>query len=542
MEQQLKKRKSSLLTYEEALAEMAGVLDTTYTQAIKVGGFYEFVRDVWSHSYERPELFGAWHVGVICDDYQRALEEHKNYCYLVSRFHLKSTLAYAFTVWMFLQNSGTKFDSSGLYMSYSDTMSLYHTSEMKKAIRRNEQLTEWMKDKSPQADFSFRYTISGTSADLLHGGLFTFKRGTHVNRLLVADDILRDPDNPLNLSQLDKAEEHFMTETIHIPVNNAITVVLGTPMAPNDLLTKLKSDDRFIYRALPALDPAPGRRVLCPEIRTEAQLVKEQELRPRSFASEMLLQPYLSTNGYLSYEEIKDCDNAELVCLDPHKLHDDIDSDFTVAGADIGKKNHPSHVSIFRSKNGRMIQVLQVFLDKWAYTDQVAFFNELVKNFHIDRAYIDNTRGELEERGLNTVWRPMSFTQKSKHMMAQVFEMYVHNKQLEFIPDERQRSQIISVDANLDAPVTPMGHGDSFFSNALACLAYHESERRGTFEVGNVGDLLTPDSPTSPKNLAFPKMPTEEYNTSTQSCPNCGASGVAWVAARSLCLICKYRA
>ena len=91
----------------------------------------------------------------------------------------------------------------------------------------------------------------------------------HVNGALIADDVLRDPDNPLNLGQLHKVEDHFLTESMFIPLKGVPVIVLGTPMLPGDLLTKLQEDERFVSRVLPALDPVPGRRVLMPELYNE---------------------------------------------------------------------------------------------------------------------------------------------------------------------------------------------------------------------------------------------------------------------------------
>ena len=89
-------------------------------------------------------------------------------------------------------------------------------------------------------------------------------QNTNVNGALIADDVLRDPENPLNNTQINKVEDHFLTESLFIPLKGVPVIVLGTPMMPGDLLSKLQNDDRFLARNLPALDPAPDRRVLMP--------------------------------------------------------------------------------------------------------------------------------------------------------------------------------------------------------------------------------------------------------------------------------------
>ena len=122
--------------------------------------------------------------------------------------------------------------------------------------------------------------------NIMHGGLFSFKRGMHVNGALIADDILRDPEIPLNIGQVTKVEDHFLTESLFIPLKGVPVIVLGTPMMPGDLLANLQKDDRFLARVLPALDPVPGRRVLMPELYSEDWLLQQQKARPKSFASE----------------------------------------------------------------------------------------------------------------------------------------------------------------------------------------------------------------------------------------------------------------
>ena len=70
--------------------------------------------------------------------------------------------------------------------------------------------------------------------------------------------------------------------------------------------------------------------------------------------------------------------------------------------------------------------------------------------------------------------------------MAQIFEEFVHSGRLKLFRDGRQTNQILSVNNELKAPETPQGHGDAFFSIAMALLALHESEIHGVTDVGNL--------------------------------------------------------
>ena len=517
-----------------------------------VGGFAEFLIDIWSQGYDHPEYFQAWHVQLIAEDIERCLRDGKNYCAILPRFHFKSTvLGHAFSLWRLLT---AKRDMSILYLSYSDGMAQYHISEINKAVNRNPIISEWMDNRSPKAEFSFRYHINQRPVNIMHGGLFSFKRGMHVNGGLIADDILRDPENPLNLSQITKVEDHFMTESMFIPLKETPVIVLGTPMMPGDLLSKLQEDDRFYSRVLPALDPVPGRRVLMPELYSEEWLLQQQKARPKSFASEFMLTPHFSTESYFNEEDITGCEDGTLRAFSATRPYRKEEGEVLFAGFDVGKKRHPSHLAIFSRKGDIIEQVHSSFLDNWSYTDQIQYLNEVVENFDLMRGYVDNTRGELEERGLDSVWRPMTFTVRSKNTMAQIFEEYVHSGKLHLLKDERQKQQILSVNNDLKAPDTPLGHGDSFFSVAMALSAIYETgvykiqtlgnvmDWMNSIEAGEVEEKAKDIGPGLPdltvKWEEHPERPKDPVN------PNCEelvCRPEFWVPKNKLCIYCGYR-
>ena len=540
----------------------------------QVGSFWEFLRDIWSQGFDHPEYFKAWHVGVVAEDMQECMEAGLNYVAVLPRFHFKSTiLGHAFSVWRLLKATR---DMSVLYLSYSDTMAKYHISEINKEVSRNPILSEMLTNRTPKADYTFRYYLQNKPVEIMHGGLFSFKRGMHVNGALIADDVLRDPENPLNMGQITKVEDHFMTESLFIPLKGVPVIVLGTPMMPGDLLTKLQQDDRFKSRVLPALDPAPGRRVLMPELYSEEWLLQQQSARPKSFASEFLLQPHFNTESYFEKEDIDKCEDDTLRSVPSTKVYNKAVDEQLFAGFDVGKKRHPSHLVIFRKVGDSIEQIHQSWLDGWSYSDQVEYLNEVAENFEITRGYIDNTRGELEDRGLDHIWRSMSFTVKSKNTMAQVFEQYVHSGNLKLLKDERQTNQILSVNNELKAPETPMGHGDAFFSIAMALQACYELSQDIYTTVGDVSDWLNAVSPgetAQPKASAkleaelrqgryanpetnvtedkkLDNVPVLSWGSSAPEVgeqapnPNCKDTmcmPTFWVKERNLCLYCEYR-
>ena len=552
------KIKDKDVTVLDALQKLSEGLSSV--QKAKVGSFQEFVRNIWSQSYDRPELFNTWHVDMITDDAERAVEEKKNYVAILPRFHFKSTLlGHAFSIWRLLK---AKRDTSILYLSYSDTMARYHISEINKTVQRNPILMDWLKPRNTRAEFQFRYTVNNKPIEILHGGLFSFKRGMHVNGALIADDILRDPENPLQLGEMNKIEDHFMTETMFIPNRDTPVIVLGTPMLPDDLLAKLQRDPRFMSRVLPALDPTPSHRVLMPELYSEDWLLAQQTARPKSFASEFLLQPSFHTESYFNREDVSKCEDESLRTFSAYTKYEKRPNEQLFAGFDVGKKRHPSHLVIFSREDGVLKQLNQTWLDGWNYTDQIEFLNEVSQNFQLEKGYIDNTRGELEDRGLEQVWWPMVFTLKSKHTMSQVMEEYVHGGKFKLLKDERQTQQIISVNNDLKAPVTPMGHGDAFFSIAMAVQAAWETTIFKYETLGSTADWIEAVSPgETPEGRAgkdgidksvaerLDKMlnyksvnPVEEPKEHLN--PGC-SEGVCqpsfWVMENKLCLYCGYR-
>jgi len=541
---------NELTTYNKAFEMLADRLVTS--RKYSIGSFWEFVRDVWSLGFEHPEYFKAWHVGKLCEEVEECMENKMNYLAILPRAHFKSTiLGHAFSIWRTLKTPGS---CNILYLSYSDTMAKYHISEINKEVNRNPILKQLMTNKAPKADFTFRYSTGNEgTAEILHGGLFSFKRGMHVNGALIADDILKDPESPLAVGQMAKIEDHFLTESLFIPNQGIPVVVVGTPMIPGDLLTVLEKDDRFKTTKLPALDPEPGRRVLMPEVYSEKWLLEQQKAKPKSFASEFLLQPHFNTEAYFNTEDIEKCEDANLRSLPTTMKHDFSDDEDIFAGFDVGKKRHPSHLVVFKRKGERIEQIHQSWLDGWDYSQQVVFLNEAAENFGLSKGYIDNTRGELEDRGLHRLWYPLSFSLKSKNNMAHIFEEYVHSGNLHLIRDHRQRQQILSVSNELKAPETPMGHGDAFFSIAMALQAAYETGVYRMQTVANLQDIAADVDP-SLKNVGnldknkpdvLLDFDQDKYNNNMESpnpsCTDEACNPTFWVPKRKLCLYCNYR-
>ena len=131
--------------------------------------------------------------------------------------------------------------------------------------------------------------------------------------------------------------------------------------------------------------------------------------------------------------------------------------------------------------------------------------------------------------------------------MAQIFEHYVSTENLKLLTDERQRQQILSVNNELKAPETPMGHGDAFFSIAMACQAIHDRNAYNFSSLGSASDWFGDNTPqdNSQKEFESKFKPVNELAT-IDGAPDPTCTDVAcipsfWVPERGLCLYCGYR-
>ena len=149
--------------------------------------------------------------------------------------------------------------------------------------------------------------------------------------------------------------------------------------------------------------------------------------------------------------------------------------------------------------------------------------------------------------------------------MAHIFEEYVHSGNLRLLRDERQKQQILSVNNDLKAPSTPMGHGDAFFSIAMALNAAYETTIERMLVVDNVQDWVSNLNDDTPPDESTPQFkgkmdtesslttePTTSYNESINSeltmadSPNLGCKDALcrpsfWVPERKLCIYCGFR-
>jgi len=140
--------------------------------------------------------------------------------------------------------------------------------------------------------------------------------------------------------------------------------------------------------------------------------------------------------------------------------------------------------------------------------------------------------------------------------MAQVFETYVHSGNLKLLQDERQKQQILSVSNELKAPQTPLGHGDAFFSIAMALSAAYETTIYKIQTLGSVQEWMDSIEQGQEEEEGQGKMPgrgmpdlrfkPEIEVVALDEAPNPNCTDMVcnpgfWVAERNLCIYCGYR-
>ncbi len=325
----------------------------------------------------------------------------------------------------------------------------------------------------------------------------------------IVDDILGTVENPLNLSELEKAEKMFNQEVAQIPNIGCPMIIFGTVMDFSDLLFKLKDNPNIPSLWLPAIHPDPvedpDREILWPARFSKEVLERQKQIIGwKAFSTEFLLMPVLAMEAFITREELEPLLDKSLKSHSIYRAYDKRDRNI-VGGLDVGKRKNPSHLVIFEDdEQGNLICLCQEFWDGTEYVEQARRINEAIENFGIDRFYIDATRGEMEERNLPRQCSLIKFTgrgQRNQTSYASDFARYVERKQLKLIDDDRFISQITCMSNSLKAPNTTSGHADSFWSVALAIGAYQDyfapDRKKGTTLLGSWNEVLVPpEKPT----------------------------------------------
>ena len=442
--------------------------------------FPYFVNNIFSLS-EKNFIHGE-HV----DHTARFLSQGKRTIRVSARHHFKSFSFYAYFMWKLLFE-GANDNLEAHYFSFNADLAAYHIAKIKNCITANPYFDD-IRDAKPIAESVLKYTWDNKHfTTLVPHGLVQFKRGIHGD-LIFVDDPFQDPDNELNPTVIFKINEIFKSNILDMPKEpDGELHVTGTPQTNEDFFFDKNVTKRFAVEVLPAIqiDEKTGEeKALWPEWMNLKELyIKREERTERIFSREYLCTPVYSTKSFFNRDKLdKNIINKDLSLWKAKLNYTPVGEVF--AGFDIGKKTHPSHLSVFEYVDGKLRMIHQKFMDGWPYSNGKTFFDThptqleylkmCIENFKIRELRYDNTRGEFESFDeqdlLPRQMVPVVFTNKFKNTVAAAFDRLVERKQIEIPNDERLIGQICAVTNDLQAIQSIQGHGDSFWSIALAIL------------------------------------------------------------------------
>lgn len=445
-----------------------------------VDDFDYFINNVFALSFDE------FVSGQYVSDVAAHMDANPYAMYITGRGHFKSTRLYARLMWHLLRFKHNRKSKEGWYFSYNKDMSEYHLSKVRELIAVNPFYTGLTNYKSQtESVLGFAMLAHGQTLDrapkfvVKPTGLLVFKRGIHAD-LIYVDDPLKDPENKLKPTTIIKVNRIIKSELLPMVNKGGECYVVGTPQTNDDFFFDAELHTRFATWFTPAIIDLVKKIPLWPDFYSYEDLMQIQAaIGSKIFAQEYMASPVYNEDSYLNRQQlIEAC--VEL-CWKKKDWTSALRNSVVVGGFDIGKKVHPSHLALFiktfyTDKNGkewpRYRQIFSYWMDGWKYEKQYKFLNDIVALFNVSTLYYDNTRAEFEgfaEQGLlDPALEPITLNTRNQTKMAATLDTLLERGDITFINERRQQSQLLAVDNTLDALESPEGHGDSFWSNAMA--------------------------------------------------------------------------
>lgn len=426
-----------------------------------------FTNKVFAASFEK------FKTGNHVDNTMQFLQDHKKTARVSAKDHFKSTSLYSHFMHKLLFNEGEDY----FLFSFMDQMSGWHIAKIKALISANP-FFEGIKDLKKNAETVIKYQWPDRKPITLSSkGMLSFKKGIHCHGVYV-DDPFQEEAKKITGEQVKKINNRFTTEIMDIPYQDGFLHVVGTAQTHHDFFFNKKVMSRFAVKIIPAIINEALEKVLWPEHMDYEELcARRGERGDKVFNQEYMCKPSWSEDAFFKREILQKVVNPKLIPL--RIMNDNV---MVVGGWDLGKRSHPAHVTVFAKYSAKKwTQIYEKWFDHVDHNKQLLEVEDLIERLKIDTLGYDATRGEFEteeERGdLPSEMIPYVFKLKTKHDMATNFEKMVLNSEIELLNKERQFDQILSVDNDLNALQGPEGHGDSFWSTAMALhLANEETE------------------------------------------------------------------
>jgi hypothetical protein len=433
-----------------------------------------FVENVFSESF--PKFTMGDYIRRVAEFY----DHNRRTMRQAPKDHFKSTGIYANLMWQMFQNREQ--DIHFHYFSYKSELAKYHVGKIKELIDRNPFFSSFINLKE-RAEGVAKYTLLGNYTISIHPhGMLSFKRGIHDYGVIV-DDPFQDPANKVDPKIITRINDIFKTQIMDMPSREGFLHVVGTPQTTSDFFFDDELNKQFAVMVTPAEADPVKHKPLWAEWMDWDELQKRRRARgSKIYEQEYNLSPAYSEDAFFKLEQLIPCLDDSL-----HNLHSVPDDDMLnrIGGWDIGKKSHPAHFSVLEEgKDGLLRQVYQQFFDEQDYRDQLSTVCEVCEALKVDKVLYDATRGELEafkERDeMPGYIEDMIFSIKSKNAMAGALNAVVtardkDGKQTPLIrlqSDKRQTNQLLVVQNDLDAIQTSEGHGDCFWSTAMAVWGF----------------------------------------------------------------------
>lgn len=424
--------------------------------------------------------------GPYINDVADHLDKNKYTIDITGRDHFKSTRLYCDIMYAIFTDLGNGFEAH--YFSYKQDLAQYHIKKLKQYIQANFYFNDLVDHNPLSASIiDYSWEMDGRHMTVHPQGLLSFKRGIHAERIYV-DDPLRDPENKLEPVSIIKINRTMVTELLPMVKRDGYCRVVGTPQTRQDFFFNAELQKAFATWITGAVVSRAKKQSLWPEWMSFQQLMAKEALMGISqFNQEYNAVPAYTEGSFLDKNKVYD---LSTLASWKWQFYDNIQNEDydVVAGFDIGKHAHPSHLAIFirRSKyneNDDIIysyeQIYSKWMDGWDYTDQIAYLDEAIDNFAITRLIYDNTRGEFEsfaERGeLPREMEPLVFGSRNKMSMATYFRTLIETNRIKLIDAERDLNQLLGVTSDLNAMAGEEGHSDNFWS---ICMALNEGDQK----------------------------------------------------------------
>ena len=244
-------------------------------------------------------------------DWERGLNENRNYVVKASRDHGKSVFFMSYALWLAAFNPGTNI------MVFSH--SLEQTLEHMRFIRNNIENTDILKDLKPQGKpWAKSYFEFSNKSRIMAKSVGGATRGFHPD-VVVCDDILWGT----TAGELQRAADWFYTVLLPVLHHTGRLMMVGTPFSYNDLYAELEQKSEvFRVETYPAI-LANGEPLWPSRWPLEALRVRESSMPAIKFAREYLCEPIHDTASMFPNSLLEQARDENLVILDKAEMEYD---------------------------------------------------------------------------------------------------------------------------------------------------------------------------------------------------------------------------